>query len=327
VTDGTATESVDVSVLTIGGRELTAFIGANGGSPGQVGFEVGVQEFALAILKPVAADTRSWWRCALLTGRLHGHPRRRDLRRNPGGGDQHRRRRRYVRRLQPAAGRASLGADERLDHARHRLRDTFVRLSADVTIRIAGFFRLSGQFAFERSTLPTVTLDDGSTLTDAAMLAFSIQAPLTATPPPLPGADPVPPAFVGINAGTPTAIGFGANVDSFLLVIVKPGEASDTRSWAAVKADLSSAGIVGLPSVDLTVSDLLVQINTSAADDTFVDFSAFRAASSSSESSGLSLDYDEAFVQVQGTVTLRIADFLRRRRHLDLLEVDARAPR
>jgi hypothetical protein len=89
--------------------------------------------------------------------------------------------------------------------------------------------------------------------------------------------------FVGINQGTPQAVGFGVTVDDFAVAIVSPandGSQTSAPSWVALSGSVSNASFVGGGDFTATASSLLVAANIPAGDDTYVDFSALPAAAS-----------------------------------------------
>gem|GEM_PF-3793446 len=130
---------------------------------------------------------------------------------------------------------------------------SLARATGNLTLEAFDFFRVSGGFAFESST-ETVTLSDGTTVETDLLTA---------------GGGGVS-AFVGVDAGTPGAIGFSTEELDFALALF--AEKDGDRAWTALQADLTAAGLVGIDPLTLTVENLALRINRAAADGTVVDF-------------------------------------------------------
>ena len=142
-------------------------------------------------------------------------------------------------------------------------------------IGVFGFFFVSGNFAFEKSTATNVALSGGGTVGELELLTI--------------GASNVS-AFAGVNgpASNAAAMGLSLTGVNFALALGKvkalaaPQVSTDLRSFTAVKATVGSASFIGIDGLTLAVTSLSVDINkgggtnAGAASTTALDFQARR---------------------------------------------------
>lgn len=131
-----------------------------------------------------------------------------------------------------------------------------------VDVSVAGFVTLTGDFGFTQTTLASVVVTDGSspeTLTNARLLSVGVSAGTV---------------FVGVDGA-----GFSATIGQFALALIRPASSADTRSWYAVRADLTGGGlaITGFSDFGGTAPSLSVEVNTKESDGTYVDFTQIDA--------------------------------------------------
>ncbi|MEN6436575.1 MAG: hypothetical protein ABFD58_12260, partial [Anaerolineaceae bacterium] len=115
-------------------------------------------------------------------------------------------------------------------------------------------------------------------------------------------------AFAGINGGTANATGLSLSNVNFGVVIMKETSGS-YRKWVALKATADNVAFIGFSDIEVSGSGLTVVINTKTSDDSVVDFSGIHNMTAGS----ITLDMDGAdgqLIQVSGTVTISILDFL-----------------
>ena len=184
LSDGT---TVDADLLTIGGSNLSAFAGVNGGTANQTGVALGGVDFALALATDHLDGSRQWTTLAAgadsagLVGAPGVTVTGTDLAvliNQPDGNG-------VVANYAAAELAVDVGGGQTvtldMDGAAGRL----LRASGNLTINVQDFFRVQGGFAIDKSNAH-VTLADGSGV-DVALLTV--------------GGDGVA-AFAGLNGGT-----------------------------------------------------------------------------------------------------------------------------
>ena len=128
-----------------------------------------------------------------------------------------------------------------------------IRVEGNAKLGIADFFEIEGSFGFEKST-GTYKVGNNDVKVDQMLIGVS-------------NLD----AFVGINGGTPDALGIdliGVEVG----VAIPTEQAAAKRTWVAVEANATTANLVGVDGITLNLSDLSVEVNLEASDGTVVDF-------------------------------------------------------
>ncbi len=301
--------SVPVDEVLIGASNVSGFVGTNGptDNPGAVGLSLVGLNLGLALLKPsspASGDLRSWTalQASVASASLVGVDNLTlgvtslTVAINQAGGT-----------LNSAANTTVVDfASTPLTAGNQTIKfagsaGALVQTTGAVTLVAFKFLTVTGQFAFLKTTT-SATVTDGtpagtSVLTSAPLLTFGIS-----------GAT----GFVGINGGTPDAIGFGMTVNSLALAIIE--DPNGTRSWAGISADVSNAvfqGPAGLP-ISATANALIASINTKANDGTYVDFSQFPGGGlpvATGPSSSETISLSAPLVKVAGNVTLAVDGF------------------
>src|SRR2546426_2073192 len=264
-------ESSDISVqaLLVGASNVTAFAGVNGPATnaGAIGLSLTGVNFALALLTPTAPTTGAATDLRKFTalkstvasvsfvgidglvvsgtglsvavnqgsGTLNNSPSHdvvdfagaRKLTVNTGGGNH-------------------------LDIDFSGSLGNLIQAEGTVTVDVFGFFHVSGNFAFEKST-ETVHVAGDAPGTNISVQALRV------------GVSGVN-AFAGLNGGTAAAVGLSlTNVDFALaLLSVSPpatGTATDFRTFTALGATVGSASFVGLDGLTVAVVNSPVAIN------------------------------------------------------------------
>jgi hypothetical protein len=247
--------TADVQVLAIGGTDLAAFAGINASRADRVGFELEGVAFALALSEETDVVARNWISLqATATGvKLIGIDGI-----TVGGSDL------LVEvNLEADDGTVVDYSDESLSLSiSQSTTDSFTlsidgsegelyRTGGNLELDLSGFFRVAGSFALESLT-DTITLSDTNTV-DVDVLAFG-------------GSDLS--AFVGTEG-----VGFGLSDVTFGL-FAAIDQADPKRQWIGLEAEVGSAALSGLEGVTAEVSNLSVQTNLPAYDDTLIDFEA-----------------------------------------------------
>ena len=163
--------------------------------------------------------------------------------------------------------------------------------SGHVSLNVAEFVTVEGDFAFRKGE-SQVTLDDESKV-DVSLLTI--------------GATGVT-AFVGLNGGTPEAIGFGLSGVEFGLVVAHQDIAgAPDRKWFALKATADSGGFYGSDAFEASGTDFTVEITRGAHDGTFIDLFAdpLDVRTGTAADSTITLDMDSSagpVTRIEGNV-------------------------
>jgi hypothetical protein len=130
-----------------------------------------------------------------------------------------------------------------------------------LSLHIADFLHLSGDFAFAQETVASVEVLGGpgspETLANVSLLTIGASSGSV---------------FAGTNgpASNPDAVGFSATLDEFALAVIT--DSATDRSWHAFKGTLSSITFAGVDDVNVTATALSVEVNNEATDGSYVDF-------------------------------------------------------
>ena len=173
--------------------------------------------------------------------------------------------------------------------------EELIRVTGNLTIDVAGFFRVSGGFAIEKST-KKVILEGETEETSTEMLSI--------------GANKVD-AFVGLNGGTADAIGIELSDITFGLVILND-KIDTSRKWVALKATDGGGSLLGIDGLTLSADSLLVNINTTAKDGSLVDFKSktIEVATSTTTSIVVDMDGDKGeLIQAAGNIDIDLFNF------------------
>ncbi len=160
---------------------------------------------------------------------------------------------------------------------------------------VGQFVTLIGNYAFSKDT-KTFTLSNGSSVM-ADYLAIGATSGSV---------------FVGVGGGTDNPTGFNASFDKFALAIITE-QGDSGRTWYAVSATLRSASFSGVNNLTLEATDLVLEVNTAAADETVVDFHDDPLTANPEETDPPAIAFDGAageLFHVSGNVALNVFGFV-----------------
>ena len=171
-------------------------------------------------------------------------------------------------------------------------------------VTLDGFARVSGNFVLARSTVASLVVTDGSSreaLMDVPLLTLSSDSGSL---------------FAGIDAGGAAAKGFSATITDVAIAILE--EPAGGRIWQSLSGTVNSASLSGIAGFSAAATELEVQVNATASDGTFVDFSAIDvdgdgvdgALRISTGSGEIAIDYDTAVLALSGAVTVQVQGFV-----------------
>ncbi|MGV0990605.1 hypothetical protein, partial [Limnohabitans sp.] len=279
-------QKVSANALTIGGADVSAFAGINGGTADEMGLKLSEVDFALAMFANSAAPSERWTALKATAGAVE----------IVGVSD-----------VEISAKTVSVEinlANEAglvVDFAKENLevsgvvfdldgaKGEIIQASGDLSINVAGYFLVQGNFAFEKSTRE-ITLSDGQKVSANALT--------------IGGADVS--AFAGINGGTADEMGLKLSEVDFALAMFANSAAPSER-WAALKATAGAVEIVGVSDVEISAKTVSVEINLANEAGVVVDF-----AKENLEVSGVIFDLDGAkgeIIQASGDLSINVAGY------------------
>ncbi|QJW84680.1 hypothetical protein HK414_16165 [Ramlibacter terrae] len=297
-------EVVDTQLFTPGAANVEAFIGTGGGNEDRVGLDLHGVEFGPALATTDRADpARSWTSLSATAAGIE-----------VAG----------IEGLTPAASNlgvsvnsASLQGGPVVDYAAQSVvvptggtgitlnmdgqRGELLEARGTIEVDAFGFFRVVGSFAVTKST-EQVTLDDG---TEVEVGALTI------------GADGVD-AFVGMNHGTPDAVGIELEDVGFALALLRENLPASSptvaRQWSALQAGAGRAELVGVTGIEAKATSVQVQLNRADANGHVIDFSASPLEVATGPGLGVSLDLDGedgAMMSAAGEFAIDVRGFFR----------------
>ncbi|MBV5303673.1 MAG: hypothetical protein JZU70_05680, partial [Chlorobium sp.] len=254
----TAGEVVQTDMLAIGGSNISAFVGLNGGSADAIGLQLTNAEFGLALFSSKETPTRSWTSLQASADELsfvglEGLTASADtitISINQAGKDGD--------KVIDYAGANSTSLaiqtsqTDPLTLSLEGSEGETIKAAGNLDIDLFGFFSVKGGFAVEQRS-QEVTLSDGSVIKAAELITI--------------GANEVD-AFAGINGGyndttgilNGEAMGLSLGTVTFGLALI--GDPDDTtRSFTSLQATAGSASVVGIEGLTMRVNDMLVNIN------------------------------------------------------------------
>jgi hypothetical protein len=165
-----------------------------------------------------------------------------------------------------------------------------LQASGNLILDVFGFVRVSGSFAFEKSTAD-IKLSSG---TDLTVDLLSVGAT---------GVD----LFAGLGGGTDKELGLKLTSGTFALALMREKVTSNARRWTALQASASQVSIVGVDGLTVSGDTISVKVNRKASDDTVVDFAAKPLAVKTGPSSTLTLDMaGVSLLQALGNLVLDV---------------------
>ncbi|MCJ8344308.1 hypothetical protein MJH12_02120, partial [bacterium] len=214
--------TVTVDMMTIGANNVDSFIGINGGSDDELGFKTTGVNFGLALMTDQANKARKWT-SLYATATNSSFVGINDLTVSASNVsleinlqdsvdsllvD-------YSTNILSIDTSSSTTIDLTMDGAKGKL----LKVSASLDISVFGFFKVNGDFSFEKSS-KTVILSDGSSV-DVDLLTL--------------GANNVS-AFAGLNGGSVDQLGLSLTQVNFALAISTSNE-DPTQIWTSLKAE------------------------------------------------------------------------------------------
>ncbi|MFM8557243.1 MAG: hypothetical protein ACKODG_13870, partial [Betaproteobacteria bacterium] len=245
-------ETVAVDLLAVGGEDINAFVGINGGSDDQIGLALADVDFALALMTSKTDASRKWTTLEATAGSVSfdgidgltvaGSNLSIIVNQADKAGDA------------VVDHKASVGSANELKiptsstSSRTLAQDgavgELIEARGHLLVDLFGFARVDGNFAASRR-YETITLSDGSKIEGARVLTI--------------GGKDID-AFAGINSQRPDRIGLALDKADFALALISD-HADTTRSFTSLKATAQLASFVGVQDLTVAASDLEVQIN------------------------------------------------------------------
>ncbi|MEA4907871.1 MAG: hypothetical protein VB089_09625, partial [Anaerolineaceae bacterium] len=160
-------------------------------------------------------------------------------------------------------------------------------------LSLSDFFQVEGNFTVETQS-QQVTLDTGETPLVNILTIGGYGAS----------------AFVGLNAGTPGAIGWNLTGVEFALAILRDA-VNAARQWLSLQASGSFLSFVGIAGWSLAVDGLAVKINQAASDDSVVNYSATDLTVNTGAGHSLTFDMPgEELLEASGYLSTTVSDFV-----------------
>ncbi len=266
-----ATTGIEVSLLTLGGKDLSAQLGASGGP--QVAL-TGV-EFGLALMSAKSDASRRWTSAqASATGvslnglsgvSLSGQSLAFSLNQAEGAGDAV---------VSYASGKTTMavatGVGTNLNLSMDGAQGELLKASGNLTVDAFGFVRLTGDLNLTKSTGSVKLADLASTAgVDESVTPVVVDQLLI-------GGNGLS-AFAGINGGSADPTGLNLTGVNFALAVQTektPAANTTAREWTAVKASATGANFVGVTGLTVSASAINVEITRQAADTSLVNYAA-----------------------------------------------------
>ncbi|MFM7868589.1 MAG: hypothetical protein ACKPHU_30600, partial [Planctomycetaceae bacterium] len=170
-----------------------------------------------------------------------------------------------------------------------------LRATGNLSITAAGFFAVSGDLAIEKKT-DTVKL--AGSPSDVTVDLLTIGAASLS-------------AFVGVNGGTANAKGLALTGVEFGLAIAQK-RSDKSKKYTALKASATSASVTGIPGFSLTSSNIAVAVSRPDTDGTVMNLAADPLNVGSAPGRTVTLDFDSsagALIEASGTMNISVESF------------------
>jgi hypothetical protein len=278
LSDGSTT---DTTVLRIGGSNLRAFAGLNGGTSSAIGLELSGVDFGLALIGESlsagnAAAPRSWTslqasaEAATFVGvdglKVSADTLTVEINRSgtPLGAvvDYSRTDPEDVNSVRKTELTVATSASDSVTMSMDGAQGQLLRASGNLDLDVFGFFQARGGFAIEKRT-ETFYLNDGN----YSDVESEAQAPTLITTDLLTIGGSGIDAFAGLNGGSANAMGLSLQGVDFGLALATERLANNVpgRSFTTLKATAETVGFVGVDDFDISATDLSVEINRGIA--------------------------------------------------------------
>ncbi|MEN9775556.1 MAG: hypothetical protein RL322_2626, partial [Pseudomonadota bacterium] len=287
-------DTVQAQALRMGGSNLNAFAGIDGGKASAMGLELRGATFGLALLSHTSDETRSWTSLQATAGsaafvgvegltiaadtlsiEINRAGKIDDKVVDYGLTDPE-----DLQSERRTALKVATGLTSEVTLSMEGAQGDLLRASGNLRLDVFGFFQASGAFAIERRTESFwlndgVVVEEGDTTTtpraptriDARLLTIGGT-----------GID----AFAGINGGTSDAMGLSLTGVDFGLALISElpeTQGATPREFTTLKANAAGVSLVGIEGLEAQASRLQVEINRgipglNGQPDTVIDYSA-----------------------------------------------------
>ncbi|HEV8077503.1 MAG TPA: hypothetical protein VGP45_03870, partial [Marinobacter sp.] len=303
---------LEVSVLSIGGQNLSAFAGVNAGSEDRTGLALTDVAFGAVFMASRATGLTESFVAVQASAGMAGLVGVEDLTLSGSFLNVEINRASEEGRLVDFAARnlavnTRAGAEPAsLNLAMDATEGELLRASGELALDAFGFLQTSGAFAIEKKLGDLTLADNPATATDESAYAVAVDQLLI-------GASGLS-AFAGVNGGKANAMGLALEGVNLALVL-QTERSGAARSWTSLEAEVGSAGLIGVDDLTVAVDSLSVVINRSAADGSTADFSAgateLNVLTGPASSQALSLDGSRGEVlEVSGNLSLGVFGFV-----------------
>jgi hypothetical protein len=210
-------EVVQVDALTVGGGDMSAFVGINGGSPGRMGLQLTDADFALALLSSKNDASRTWTSLQATANSmafvgidgltLEGTALQVSINQAGKLNDKvvdYALKAGSLTERQTSLAVATSSDGQTLTLSMAGAEGEVIKAAGNLDINLFGFFSVEGGFAIEQRS-QAVTLSDGSVIEEAQLVTI--------------GGNNVS-AFAGMHAGTTDQIGLSLGGLNFGLALI-----------------------------------------------------------------------------------------------------------
>ena len=261
-------EPIEVEILTLGGSNVSAFAGLNGGTGDALGLQLSGVELGVALYTDKADATRSWTSVqASASGvafvgveglTLSADTLSVSINQAGKAGDAV---------VDYGDGKTELsvatGPSSDLTLSMDGSKGELLQVSGNLELDVFGFLQVSGSFAIEKSS-NTVTLADPDG--EGSEQGEEVEVDQLTV-----GASGVR-GFAGLNGGTDGALGLELSGVEFGLALMS-SKADAQRKWTSLQGSVESAAFVGVDGLTVSGDTLSLSINrASQADDLVVDY-------------------------------------------------------
>ncbi|ETR66088.1 MAG: hypothetical protein OMM_13271, partial [Candidatus Magnetoglobus multicellularis str. Araruama] len=289
----------DMEVMTIGASDLFAFAGVNGpqDSEGAIGFALSNVNIGMAFMQSPTRDTKYLSLKAMVGDAsfigvddltLSASNLFVAINKSFGSDD-------VVHFAEaPFMINAGLGGMIPLDY--HFSMGQVLRTEGDITIQIGDSVYMDGHIAFE-TRAQEMFISDGSQVQTNMMLFTAGDLSM----------------FFGANgpADQDEAFGFSLANTNMALMIMKPTDTEDNRSWTALNAVSDGIGFVGPDNLNISADNLMIRMNMAENTEDVLDFSKHIFEIPVSQDASMRFDFHGAngeFIEARGDLNVSIGN-------------------